>query len=322
MESLEVSATPGAVSSVANEAFKSSEGPFGKIAKEAVMNRFWKMGVVGLLGVWSIGCVSLDEHESLQPLNAIIEEEQIRVKNYLIEPEALLANKGTQITSLTNELATKDRLVTSLNDERDRLLAELRQAQKTLADAVGKGPGQTIIMNSALPAPLNEKLKALAQKYPDLMEFDETKGVLRWKSDLLFDLDSDVVSASENVQAALDEFAKIVRGPEASGFDVLVVGHTCTTPISKPSTLKEHKTNWHLSAHRSISVMSMLANKQVPQTRIGVMGYGEHRPIAENSSQSGKAKNRRVEIYLVPRETVQAVGSVFQIGDTMIAMAR
>ena len=89
-------------------------------------------------------------------------------------------------------------------------------------------------------------------------------------------------------------------------FDVIVVGHTCNTPIMRPETLAIHRTNWHLSAHRAIAVMNVMAGLQVSMKRMGVMGYGEHRPIADNSTTAGKAKNRRVEIYLVPAEKVRS----------------
>ncbi len=106
------------------------------------------------------------------------------------------------------------------------------------------------------------------------------------------------------------------------GIDVIVVGHTCTTPIAKPETRREHKTNWHLSVHRAISVMNLLGQEKVAMTRLGVMGYGEYRPIADNASDAGKAKNRRVEIYLVRSKTVQAVGQgVFEVNDMGLAFA-
>ena len=91
-------------------------------------------------------------------------------------------------------------------------------------------------------------------------------------------------------------------------FDVIVVGHTDTTPIRKASTRQEHKTNWHLSAHRAIAVSVILIKNPFPATRLGDMGYGEYRPIADNSSAAGKAKNRRVEMYLVPQNKMITVG--------------
>ena len=103
----------------------------------------------------------------------------------------------------------------------------------------------------------------------------------------------------------------------------MIVGHTDNKPIKRQQTRAEHKTNWHLSAHRAISVMNLLSEQQVRLTRMGVMGYGEYHPLADNATTEGKAKNRRVEIYLVPRESVQRVSQgVYKVEGLALAFAR
>jgi chemotaxis protein MotB len=179
------------------------------------------------------------------------------------------------------------------------------------------------IIERTLPEKVDEALQALQEKYPNLLEYDAKKGAVRWKSDLLFPLGSDQLSADPEVLQALKEFAAIVASPDAADLDVIIVGYTCTTPIAKPETRREHKTNWHLSAHRAISVMKMLGEQQIPMTRMGVMGYGEYRPIADNATKEGKAQNRRVEIYLVPAKSVQAIGQgVFEVDGMALAFVR
>ena len=49
---------------------------------------------------------------------------------------------------------------------------------------------------------------------------------------------------------------------------------------------------------------SVLRQNGYRPERIGVMGYGEHRPIADNATDPGAAQNRRVEIYLVPTGSI------------------
>ena len=89
-------------------------------------------------------------------------------------------------------------------------------------------------------------------------------------------------------------------------FDVLIVGHTDDIPIKKPDTLLKHPSNWHLSAHRAISVERILAAAGMLETRLSVMGMGQFRPIAPNASgQKGNPMNRRVEIYIVPAGSVR-----------------
>ena len=60
--------------------------------------------------------------------------------------------------------------------------------------------------------------------------------------------------------------------------------------------------NQTLSEKRAQSVSNYLASRRVSRQRLIARGYGETRPVASNSSSAGKAKNRRVEIHIVPRQ--------------------
>jgi hypothetical protein len=72
-------------------------------------------------------------------------------------------------------------------------------------------------------------------------------------------------------------------------------------PVSRAETKAAgHKDNWYLSAHRAISVGSELMSHRVGSQRIGVLGYADQRPIASNSSEAGRAQNRRVEVLILP----------------------
>jgi chemotaxis protein MotB len=286
------------------------------------MKGYWSMAMVGLVSVVSIGCVPLEKYQALERANRILDEKASQLQQDLLESESLIAQKDTQITSLRGELDTKDRLVASLTLENVDLRKRYDQAYALLESQAGRG-GNVTIISPALPPGVDEALRKLAQDHSTVLEYDPKTGSVRWKADLLFDLGTDRISLSADVQEAMAEFAQIISRPEVGNYDVIVVGHTCTTRIAKPATLAEHKTNWHLSAHRAISVMDLLADKNVQMTRLGVMGYGEFRPIAENSSESGKAKNRRVEIFLVPKNSVLAIGQgLHEATDMGIAFAR
>lgn len=58
--------------------------------------------------------------------------------------------------------------------------------------------------------------------------------------------------------------------------------------------------NQQLSYKRAISVATILANQGIVQQRFSITGHGEQNPIASNSTESGRAQNRRVEIQLSP----------------------
>ncbi|MGC4078887.1 MAG: OmpA family protein [Rubrivivax sp.] len=89
-----------------------------------------------------------------------------------------------------------------------------------------------------------------------------------------------------SLRPVLDQFAK--------GLDqtmhVRIVGHTDSTgsdAINDP-----------LSLARARTVRDYLEDRGVPSSRLEIAGRGSHEPVADNGSDAGRAKNRRVEIFL------------------------
>lgn len=76
---------------------------------------------------------------------------------------------------------------------------------------------------------------------------------------------------------------------------IRVEGHTDSDPIVH----SKWKTNLRLSSERAMSVAQYLIGAGFPADRVGISGYGEHRPIEEGDSEVAKAANRRVEILLL-----------------------
>jgi chemotaxis protein MotB len=91
----------------------------------------------------------------------------------------------------------------------------------------------------------------------------------------------------------LDHIESVLRSKYA-GRRIDVVGHTDTDPIKK----SPWKDNWELSAQRALSVVRYLVDRGIPPDQVRAAGCGEWRPVADNSSAAGKAKNRRVEIVV------------------------
>jgi chemotaxis protein MotB len=74
-----------------------------------------------------------------------------------------------------------------------------------------------------------------------------------------------------------------------------VEGHTDNVPISSSI----FPTNWELSTARASSVTRFLISKKAPARRMGAVGYADLHPIASNTSDTGRSRNRRVEIVLL-----------------------
>ena len=101
-------------------------------------------------------------------------------------------------------------------------------------------------------------------------------------------------------EAALKKIAvHLKKNPAAL---VRIDGHTDNVPIVKSKYLWE--SNHHLSAGRALSVLHYLVNKEkIDEKRIYIAGYGPNRPIASNTTKTGKGKNRRVEFLILPPTT-------------------
>lgn len=77
--------------------------------------------------------------------------------------------------------------------------------------------------------------------------------------------------------------------------DIYVFGHTDSDPIRKSGW----KDNRELSTQRALAVVRQLQTSGISGGHLVACGWGEHRPLVENSTKTAKAKNRRVEIFAV-----------------------
>jgi len=82
---------------------------------------------------------------------------------------------------------------------------------------------------------------------------------------------------------------------------IRVEGHTDNVPIAG-ALARVYPTNWELSAARAVNVTRFLQVQGIDPAQLSAVGYGEFKPVADNETKEGKAKNRRIEIVLVPKE--------------------
>ncbi len=119
------------------------------------------------------------------------------------------------------------------------------------------------------------------------------------KDRLVLTLGEDISFSSG--QASLLDYIKPALKDLASffitepGYRIIVAGHTDNTPIHTA----QFPSNWELSAARAMSVARFLIDCRVAPERINIEGFGEYRPIGDNTHFLGREANRRVEISLV-----------------------
>lgn len=109
------------------------------------------------------------------------------------------------------------------------------------------------------------------------------------------DLAADAVPLLEKVAEILARFPN----------EVQVEGFTDNKPIHT----REFPSNWELSAARASTVVRLLAGKGVAPERMVAAGYGEYHPVAENGTEAGRAKNRRVSIAILAPHPGSRIGN-------------
>ena len=87
---------------------------------------------------------------------------------------------------------------------------------------------------------------------------------------------------------------------------VHVIGHTDNVPI-RATARSRFASHWELSTARALAAVRFLTERAgVAPQRLGAVGYGEFRPIADNSSIEGRARNRRIAITILADELAGA----------------
>jgi type VI secretion system protein ImpK len=126
-----------------------------------------------------------------------------------------------------------------------------------------------------------------------LIESDD-RSVIRLRGDQFFSSGSaePLANATATLVKIGDALAKVPG-------DVIVTGHSDNQPIRSI----RFPSNWHLSAARADSVKNALV-AQVDPTRMKIAGKAESEPIAANDTSENRAKNRRVDITLIPADLV------------------
>ncbi len=108
------------------------------------------------------------------------------------------------------------------------------------------------------------------------------------KGDITFDTNSDVVNPA--LYSDIDRIVNVLlRYPQTV---IRVEGHTDSTG--------SESYNMDLSARRATAVKNLLIHRGIVSSRIETMGFGNSSPVASNDTKTGRMRNRRVEIKIVP----------------------
>ena len=141
-----------------------------------------------------------------------------------------------------------------------------------------------------------EKLKKDLDVLADVERVGE--GIkITMKSGVLFDFNSSKINPSVNDN--LIKFAETLK--QYPDTEILVAGHT--------DNVGTEQYNMTLSQQRANAVANILKTNSVSRSRLTVLGYGEKTPVADNTAESGREQNRRVEFAIVANDKLKKQAS-------------
>ena len=142
---------------------------------------------------------------------------------------------------------------------------------------------------------MDRQAAEIEQSVPNAEVIREGEGIIvKFDSGILFDVNKSALKAQARTN--IESLATSLKNnPETN---ILIVGHTDATGTDA--------LNYRLSEQRAASVKNYAISQGISASRLTTEGRGETEPIAENTTESGKALNRRVEIVIVANEALKA----------------
>lgn len=262
--------------------------------------------IMSLCTVLMSGCVSSkkfntlrDEHEALKKEynSSQIALAESRTNNKNLEEmladarrnnEELKANYATLQGSLDQSLKQNTQGNVNISKLVDEINASNRYI-KQLVEAKSKSDSLNMVLT-------NNLTRSLSRDELQEVDIKVLKGVVyvSLADNMLFKSGS--YEVNDRAMQTLSKIAKIIT--DYNDYDVLVEGNTDDVPISRTNI----RNNWDLSALRASSIVQVLQNRfNVNPSRLTAAGRGEYNPIADNTSDLGRQRNRRTQIIITPK---------------------
>ncbi len=264
--------------------------------------QFIKIVLTAVLGIVFItGCVTTKEYEARVNDIKSLEKTQSDLEEMLIETQENLKKENAARSALDNdvarlkaeqeELIRNRELLSAANKELNNDITELSQEKLNAIQEKERAIAELKNTYRNLVSELNDEIKKGEIAVTQLRD----KLTLSMVDKILFDTGSaDIKKTGKQVLVRVAEILKKVTDKQ-----IRIEGHTDNVPIGAGLAAK-FPSNWELSTARSTTVVRYLQENGVDPKFLIAAGYSEHRPVDSNETVEGKAKNRRIEIVLIP----------------------
>lgn len=228
-----------------------------------------------------------DELEATKRRYAELQGELTKRQGAFNETTAMNAELQKQADASAQHIDEVEQQLAAVTSERDRLAQQVTDMQAKLVELTKEKT--TAEATAAIFRDIVEKLRPMKELN---IETRDGRMILTMSTDILFD--SGRIAIKENGKAALAQIAQALKSVNNRKF--YVAGHTDDVPIRN----KQFPSNWELSTRRAVEVVHYLIKQEMNPRCLAAAGYGEFAPIAKNDSDRNRAKNRRIEIVLLP----------------------
>jgi len=205
-------------------------------------------------------------------------------QNNLTIQKNISAIKDSLIDLWTSDARGAKSLNATLSDERARLEKLNKEKQKAIEDAQ-RALAEKDSLLAAQKAEAQRKLDALSSKA--ISVYRDARGTILSMSDILFEFGK--ADLKQELRENLSAIGAILQSLLTES-KVIVEGHTDN--IGTPTA------NQKLSEERAKAVMKYLVERGIDPSRMQSVGYGLTKPVADNKTEEGRAKNRRVELVI------------------------
>jgi len=273
-----------------------------------MLKRTVYLAIAGLTALTLSGCMVaeskyLKKVEEADNLTKDLGELRQKYDKLVAENNALkseAAGLAKEKQALTSDKAELEQLLKAKSDTLSQNISDLRQKIAALEEE-----------NRMLQKAREEKVKEVSGTYEQLLQnmkseiaqgqvtISELKGKLTVNMEAAILFDSGRADIKPDGLAILLKMVDTLKAVKDKA--IRIEGHTDNVAISGALT-RTFPTNWELSAARAINVARYLQQQGLDPAVLSAAAYGEFRPVADNATKEGRAKNRRIEITLVARD--------------------